>query len=90
MSEPHTVSEPEIEGSRSLSSIAYEIRRTWAKVNYAAKPYLEAMFDLDSIEDNYYADSGRSVVAYCLANARSWRGDDARRIKAELNRMLSA
>jgi len=74
--------------SRPLHEIAREIRRDWgAKVNYAAKPYLEAMSCLDTIRDNYYNDSGRSVVLYFLANAGTWRGETAKRIKAELKAM---
>jgi len=74
--------------SRPLHEIAREIRRDWGgKVNYAAKPYLEAMSCLDSIRDNYYDDSARSVVAYFLANASTWRGETAKRIKAELKAM---
>ena len=73
--------------SRPLHEIAREIRRDWTKVNYAAKPYLEAMSCLDSIRDNYYNDSGRSVVLYFLANASTWRGETAKRIKAELKAM---
>lgn len=74
--------------NRSLSAIAYEIARTWPKVNYAAVPYLSAMRELDSIEDSYYYDSGRGVVRGFLSNAASWRGDSAKRIKAELKAML--
>jgi len=70
--------------TRSLSTIAREIYRTWPKVNYAAKPYLDAMATLDSVNDSYYYDSGKSVVLYFLANAGTWRGEDAKRIKAEL------
>jgi len=72
---------------RSLSEIAREIRKDWAPVNFAAKPYLEAMGQLRSIDDAYYYDSGRSVVLYFLSNASSWRGEAARRIKAELKGM---
>ena len=35
-----------------------------------------------------YQDSGRSVVAYFLANAGTWRGEVARRVKKELNAMI--
>jgi hypothetical protein len=70
--------------SRPLYEIAREIRKDWSPVNYAAKPYLDAMRELSSIDDDYYADSGRSVVLYFLSNAASWRGENARRIKAEL------
>jgi hypothetical protein len=72
---------------RSLSAIARDIREDWKPVNYAAKPYLDAMSELDSINDKYMFDSGRSVVLYFLANASSWRGDKARAIKSELKAM---
>jgi len=70
---------------RHLYDIAKEIRRDWKKINYAAKPYLDAMSTLDQIEDNYGLDSGSSIVAYFLANASSWRGPVAQKIKKELN-----
>ena len=70
--------------SRPLYEIAREIRKDWSPVNFAAKPYLDAMRELSSINDDYYADSARSVVLYFLSNAASWRGENARRIKAEL------
>jgi hypothetical protein len=73
---------------RSLSTIAREVRKDWAKVNYAAEPYLAAMAQLNSINDPYYQDSGRSIVMYFLGNASSWRGETAKAIKAELKGML--
>lgn len=69
---------------RKIYEIAQEIQQDWEKVNYAAWPYLEAMLTLSSIEDNYYLDSGKSVVLYFLSNAGSWRGETARRVKKEL------
>ena len=47
------------------------------------------MSELSSIEDNYFLDSAKSIVLYFLANAQSWRGDVARRIKAELKAMVA-
>jgi hypothetical protein len=80
---------PTPSGPRSLSDIAREIRRDWgSKVNYAAAPYLDAMASLDKMTDRYYADSAESVVAYFLSNASSWRGETAKRVKAELKAML--
>lgn len=73
---------------RSLSVIASDIRKNWPKVNFAAKPYLDAMASLDSISDSYYADSANTIVRYFLSNASSWRGEDAKRVKAELKAML--
>lgn len=73
---------------RPLSEVAHEVYETWAKVNYAAKPYLQAMEELDLITDAYGADSAASIVRYFLSNASSWRGDDAKRIKTELKEMV--
>jgi hypothetical protein len=72
---------------RSLSEIAREIRANWRPVYFGAVPYLDAMSCLDSINDMYGLDTAKSIVLYFLSNARNWRGDTARRIKAELNSM---
>ncbi len=69
---------------RDIHVIAHEIASDWDNPNYAALPYLEAMHSLSSINDTYGFDSGRGIVAYFLCNAGSWRGDTAKRIKAEL------
>jgi len=69
---------------RSIRAIALDISKEWAKVNYAAKPYLDAMLELDSINDKYYSDSAKSVVLYFLSNASSFRGERAKALKTEL------
>jgi hypothetical protein len=79
---------------RPLSTIAADICKAWRDkdgkpcVNYAAKPYLEAMADLDSIADRYGADDAKSIVAYFLGNASTFRGEQAKALKAELKAML--
>ena len=70
--------------ARPIYEIAREIRKDWKTPYFGAAPYLDAMLTLNSINDNYIFDSGKSVVLYFLANANTWRGDTARRIKAEL------
>jgi hypothetical protein len=76
--------------------IAHEIEVNWNKrisgtdLYFGAKPYLSAMASLNSIDDNYILDSGRSIVAYFLANASTWKGEAARRIKKELNQLLNS
>jgi hypothetical protein len=74
---------------RSISDIATEIYCDWKSVNYAARPYLEAMMLLDSVDDRYGYDSGRSVVLYFLNNATTWRGETAKRIKTELRKAVA-
>lgn len=74
--------------NRPLSEIAREIRKDWQKVNFGAVPYLDAMRSLDSINDKFCEDSAKSIVMYFLSNASTWRGDVAKRIKLELNKMI--
>lgn len=73
--------------ARPLYEIAREIHADWKNLSPYAAPYLAAMCTLRTIEDSYLYDSGRSIVAYFLANAGSWRGETAKRIKAELKAM---
>jgi hypothetical protein len=74
--------------TRQINEIAQEIKADWKNVYFGAEPYLEAMESLRSIDDAYGLDTGKSMVVYFLANAGTWRGDTARRVKAELKGML--
>lgn len=78
---------------RNLSTIAEEIIKDWSNcqvpIYFGAKPYLNAMRSLSSLNDYYGMDDGRSIVRYFLSNAGTWRGETARRIKAELRGMLA-
>lgn len=74
---------------RPLYQIAKEIRKDWPKPYFGAVPYLDAMSQMGSINENYGYDDGRSIVLYFLSNAQTWRGETARRIKKELNGMLA-
>ena len=73
---------------RPIHVIAKEIKSDWKKINYAAVPYLDAMYDIDSINEKYGDDSAKSIVTYFLCNATTWRGDKAREIKKELNQLI--
>lgn len=72
---------------RAIYDIANEISNDWKNVNFAAKPYLEAMYCLNSVTDNYGYDSGKVIVLYFLSNAGSWKGETAKRIKSELKQL---
>jgi len=43
---------------------------------------------MHAVDENYGMDRGEDVVRYFLSNAKTWRGETARRIKAELKSML--
>jgi hypothetical protein len=69
---------------RPIHEIAAEIRRLWPKPYFGAVPYLDAMASLSVITDRYIADDAKTIIVYALSNMTTWRGPDAKRIKAEL------
>lgn len=77
---------------RRLLDICHEIRKTWVNkqgpsVYFGAVPYLEAMEDIarsGNDHGGYWMDSSKDIVIYFLSNATTFRGPDAKRIKAEL------
>lgn len=75
---------------RTFALIAAEIQTKWKNVSPYAKPYLDAMATIFTSDKNarYYFDTAETMVLYFLANAQGWRGEDARRIKAELKAMI--
>lgn len=74
--------------ARPLYEIGDEILGRWEKPYFGAIPYLTAIRHLESPTQNYGADTAQSIILYFLANANTWRGEDARRIKAELKSLL--
>jgi hypothetical protein len=78
--------------ARELHQIGREINDDWRLIGKGvspyARPYLDALLTLESINDNYYLDSADSVVRYFLANASTYRGEKAKALKAELKSML--
>ena len=75
--------------NRPLYVIAAEIKADWgAKVNFAAKPYLSAMSGLTNVDDTFGCEDGKTQVLYFLSNAGQWRGEVAKRVKAELKKMV--
>jgi hypothetical protein len=73
---------------RKINEIAQEIRNDWKTPYFGAVPYLNAMFELRTLDDKFIYESAREIVVRFLANAGSWRGETARRIKKELKEML--
>lgn len=73
---------------RAIHTITVEIYDDWKRPYFGAVPYMEAMRTLTDIDDTYGYDSADSIIRYFLANANTWRGETARRVKAELKGML--
>jgi hypothetical protein len=74
--------------TRPLWAIAEDIQANWPKVYFGAVPYLQAMVFIEDIDGYYYQESAKDIVRYFLSNATTWRGPEARRIKAELKAMV--
>lgn len=73
--------------NRPLYVIATEIRKDWKKVNYGAVPYLEAMECLNTVNDRFGVEDGKTQVIYFLSNATTWKGEVAKRVKLELKKL---
>lgn len=76
---------------RTFQQIAKDIKSTWFNVYFGAVPYLEAMLELDTTDPNtmYYNDSAENIALYFLANASTFRGNDAKKLKEELKKLIN-
>jgi hypothetical protein len=81
-------------GPRPIHAIARDIARVWGAqgsgVYFGAVPYLRAMSTMQSAREAYGYDSGESIVLYFLSNAKTFRGPEARTLKAELKAALAS
>lgn len=73
---------------RPIYKIAEEIRNDWKKISPFALPYLQAMDTLEKVTDKYIFDDAKDIILRFLCNAGTWKGETARRIKAELNALV--
>jgi hypothetical protein len=77
--------------TRSLSEIARAALRDPSLKGSArtfSKPYLDALLSCQTTSDRYFSDSADMLVRYALENLKTWRGDNARAIKAEFKAHL--
>jgi hypothetical protein len=77
-----------LKAPRPLYEIANDIKIDWYPIYFEAKPYLDAMTAMQLPTEPYGLDPGYQIVSYFLANAQTWRGETARRIKQELKDAL--
>ena len=75
---------------RTFQQIAKDIKSTWLNVYFGAVPYLEALLTLDTTDPEalYGVETAGDITRYFLANAQTFRGADAKQLKAELKSML--
>lgn len=77
--------------TKTISELATIIRKDWTKMYFGAVPYWEAMtvcYQVDPKQWQFGWDSGKSIILYFLSNARTWKGETARAVKAELKRRI--
>lgn len=74
--------------TRTLKAIMREVRNDWKRPYFGAVPYIQALSVLNSPSDMYFADRGEDLILYFLSNAKGWRGETAKRVKAELKAMI--
>ena len=73
---------------RAINVIAQDIKIEWKTVNYAAKPYLYAMYELTDKNSRYGYDSAEGIILRFLGNASTFRGQRAKELKAELKQHI--
>jgi hypothetical protein len=74
--------------TRTLATIARDIKSNWTRPYFGAVPYIDAMATMGTVNESYGLDDGRGIVRYFLANAGTWRGPVARDVKAELRGLV--
>lgn len=71
---------------RSINAIAQEIKAAWPNINPYAEQYRHALEHC--VDGKYICEDENSLILYFLTNASSWRGEEARRLKAELKQRI--
>lgn len=79
-----------METKRTFAAIAKEIKQLWRNPYFGAAPYLDALSKIHSTEKTtpYLFETAADLVPYLLSNMATFRGADAKRIKAELKEMI--
>lgn len=85
---------------RKPFQIAFDIKREMRQIQLTrpakripawianARPYVDALANLTSIDQSYGLDSGHLICRYALSNLTPWRGPQAKILKAELLAIL--
>lgn len=75
---------------RTFSAIAQDIKQSWINVYFGAVPYLEALLTIHSSDPNtqYMFDTAGDIARYFLANAQTFRGENAKKLKTELKQLV--
>ena len=88
-----TTARPVNAGPRTIKDIVADITATWGEdkvrtTGYAAKPYLDALAEVETADEMYGEEKAEHLVRYALSNLTQFKGADARRLKEELRAHL--
>lgn len=73
----------------TLSQISDLISNSWNNMPEKAYCYVEAMSQIESLEDKYGDyETGLEIVSYFLTNAKTWQGNIAKNVKQHLNNLI--
>ena len=75
---------------RLIMEIARDIKKAWPKPYFGAVPYINAMACMTTADKLYGEERCRDVLNYFLANANTFRGEEARKLKQELKDLIAA
>lgn len=73
---------------RPVYKIAEDILNSWGRPNYAARPYLAAMLTINNEDEKYGHETAKSIILYFLSNAGTFKGPEAKILKAELKQLI--
>lgn len=74
-----------MDSHKPLYQYAGTIKRNWDTIAQDARPFIDAMFQLDQITD----ETARETVIRFLTTSRGWKGDIARDVKKELKKIAN-
>ena len=66
------------------AEIVAAIRADWARPYFGAVPYLDALEAVPTWDTRIGFETARDVAPYLLSNLRTWKGETARTVKAQL------
>lgn len=80
-----------MEEKRTFQQIAIDIESIWLNVYFGAVPYLEALLKLDTTNPSalYGIETAGDIARYFLANAQTFRGTHAKKLKEELKTLIN-
>jgi len=76
--------------AESPATLGAIVKADWGgKVYFGAVPYLQALLEMDSFDQQYYQEYGRHIGLRFLGQAFSYRGPVAKAVKLRIKELCS-